>query len=116
TAPEVYNDTLKRLGEVARTVAEEEGVAFADVHTPMFEAMERAKARFGAEYPFVGEDGFHPDWSGHHIMAYAFLKTLVGRHDIGTIRVDLATGDAAASDGHTVASAAGGAIEVESTV
>src|SRR3954451_4119338 len=38
----VYNKTLGELSDIARDVAEANGVAFADVHTPMMEAMGKA--------------------------------------------------------------------------
>ena len=75
---------------LAREVAEKNGVAFADVHTPMMEAMEKAKAKYGKEYHVAGGDGVHPDDNGHLVMAYAFLKALGCDGDIGKITVDLA--------------------------
>ena len=49
------------------------------------------------------------------VMAYAFLKTLVGDHEVGRITMDYTTGRASASDGHAVLSSEVGAVTVEST-
>jgi len=112
---EVYNHTLSQLRDIAGEVAAEEGVTFADVYSPMLATMQKAKARYGAEYHVCGADGVHPAANGHLIMAYAFLKALGCTGDIGTITVDLAGGKATATEGHKVIESSGGTIEIEST-
>lgn len=111
---EVYNRTLGQLRDVAREVAAAQGVGFADVYGAMAEAMPKAKAKFGADYPFAGGDGVHPGPAGHLVMAYAFLKAFGCDGDLGTITVDLAAGKAEAAGGHRVLSCAAGGVEVES--
>ena len=111
----VYNKTLGELRDIAREVAEANGVAFADVHTPMMEAMEKAKAKYGKEYHVAGGDGVHPDANGHLVMAYAFLKALGCDGNIGKITVDLGANKATAEHGHKVLSCEGGKVEIEST-
>jgi hypothetical protein len=111
----VYNKTLGELTAIAREVAEANGVAFADVHTPMMDAMEKAKAKYGKEYHVAGGDGVHPDANGHLVMAYAFLKALGCDGDIGKITVDLAANKATAEHGHKVLSCEGGKVEIESS-
>ena len=115
TDPPVYNDTLRRFGEIGRAVAKEEGVEFADLHTPMLESETQAKATIGKDFTIANPDGFHPNWAGSMAMAYGFLKTLVGPQEIGTINVDYKSGSADATAGHTVKSAKDGRIEIEST-
>lgn len=115
TDPAVYNKTLSELGAIAREVAEKKGAVFADVHTPMIEAMAAAKAKYGAGYHVAGADGFHPAMNGHLVMAYAFLKALGCDGDIGTITWDLKDGKATATDGHAVLSSGQSAIEMESS-
>jgi lysophospholipase L1-like esterase len=39
-----YNEALGRLGDIAKKVAAEKGLRFADIHTPMMAAMRQAKA------------------------------------------------------------------------
>jgi lysophospholipase L1-like esterase len=111
----VYNKTLADLRDIAKEVAAEQGVGFADVHSVMMDAMAKAKAKYGEDYPVGGKDGVHPLANGHVAMAYAFLKALGCDGNIGTITVDLAGNKAEATDGHKIVSANAGAVEVEST-
>ena len=112
---DMYNKTLAGLRDIAKEVAGKEGVAFADVFDPMVAVMTKAEEKFGKEYHIAGRDGIHPDNNGHLIMAYAFLKGLGCKGDIGTITVDLAGNKAEATDGHKVLSCAEGSVEIEST-
>ena len=115
TPAEVYNRTLADLGQVAKEIAEKEGVGFADVHGAMIDAMAKAKAQNGDNFCVTGPDGVHPPPDGHIIMAYAFLKGLGCDGNIGTITVDMKANKAEATDGTTVVSCANGAVELEST-
>ncbi len=114
-AAEMYNKTLGAFRDIDRDLAKQEGVAFADVFTPMHDVMEKAEAKYGASYHVAGGDGVHPDWNGHLVMAYAFLKGLGCDGNVGTITFDLAGDKASATDGHKVLSATNGTIEIEST-
>lgn len=111
----VYNKTLGELRDIARQVAEENRVAFADVHTPMMDAMTKAKEKYGKEYHVGGPDGVHPDANGHLVMAYAFLKAMGCDGNIGKITVDLGANKATAEHGHKVLSCGGGKVEIESS-
>jgi lysophospholipase L1-like esterase len=112
----VYNENLGQLREIARDVAKEQGVAFADVYGPMQDVMAEAKAKYGEKYHVAGGDGVHPAPNGHIVMAYAFLKALGCDGNIGTITVDMKGGTAEATEGHKVlSSSAGGGVEVESS-
>jgi len=117
--PEVaakYNPILANERDIARQVAAEEGVVFANVHDPMAAVMAKAKAKFGPQYALAGkEDGVHPDENGHLVMAHAFLKALGCDGNIGTVTVDLAGNTATATEGHRVLSCRNGAVEVESS-
>jgi lysophospholipase L1-like esterase len=113
TSPKVYNDNLSHLRDIARSIAADEGMPFANVHDAMVSAMEKAKESLGEAYDVCGADGFHPQPNGHIVMAYAFLKGLGLGGEIGTITADM-KGEAKASEGHKILSAAGGKIEVES--
>src|SRR5207244_2123608 len=57
--PDVYNTTLAQLRDIAKEVAREQGVAFADVHSVMLDVMKKAKAKYGDDYPVAGKDGVH---------------------------------------------------------
>ena len=113
--PQTYNETLAQLRDVARQVAEEEGVVFANVFDAMLDAQKKAKQKFGEKLAFSGGDGFHPGPNGQLAMAYAFLKAMGCDGNIGAVTLDLATNKAEATSGHKVLSAAGGAVELEST-
>lgn len=114
-AAETYNKTLAQERDIAREVAQKEGVAFADVYDPMHSAMLASEQKYGAGYHVAGGDGVHPDDNGHLIMAYAFLKGLGCNGEIGTITVNLADGKAEASEGHKVLSSSNGTVEIESS-
>ena len=115
----MYNKTLSEERDIAREVAQAQGVLFADVITPMIEAMTKAKEKYGKGYHLAGGDGVHPAQNGHLVMAYAFLKALGCDGDLGQISVDLAAGKAEASGGHKILSTAmdngKATVEIEST-
>jgi lysophospholipase L1-like esterase len=111
----VYNGTLARLRGIAKGLAEENGLAFANVYDTMMEALPKSKAALGASYAPFGGDGFHPSPPGQLLMASAFLKALGLDGDIGTITVDLAAKKTTASAGHRVLSEADDTVELEST-
>jgi lysophospholipase L1-like esterase len=113
---EEYNKTLAALRDVAKQLAEQKHLPFADVYQPMHDVMEKAKAKWGESYPIAGAaDGIHPQANGHVVMAYAFLKALGVSGDIGTITVDLAAKKATATEGHTIKAMDSDAVIVEST-
>ena len=114
-AAELYNATLAKFGDLGKEVATEENVTFADVHGVMMDVMAKSKAKYGPTYAFAGGDGVHPGPNGHLVMAYAFLKALGCKGDVGTITLDLATNKADATDGHKVLACANGAVDLEST-
>lgn len=115
TQPAIYNDTLRRFGEIGQTIAKEEGVEFADIHTPMLESETAAKTKLGNDFTIGNPDGFHPNWAGSMAMAYGFIKALVGPGEIGTITVDFQANTAEATTGHVVRSTANGRVEIESS-
>ena len=112
--PEIYNETLKIFAEIAKQVAADNGVPFADIHGPMMDAMQKAKKELGEEYDVCGKDGVHPEANGHVIMAQAFLKALGFDGDIGTITIDM-KGSASATAGHNIISSVAGKTVIESS-
>lgn len=113
-AANVYNANLAQLTELAKQVAQEEGMPFTDVHAPMIAAMAKAKAANGADFAVCGTDGVHPGANGQLVMAYAFLKGMGFDGNLGTITIDM-KGAPAATGGHKVLSGAKGTVELEST-
>jgi lysophospholipase L1-like esterase len=114
-ASKMYNETLASERDIAKQVAQAEGVAFANVFDTMVSVSDQAKAKYGNKYAVCGGDGVHPGANGHLVMAYAFLKGLGCDGNLGTITVDLAGSKAEGSEGHKVLSAGNGAVEIEST-
>jgi lysophospholipase L1-like esterase len=110
-----YNATLGELAKIASEIATEKGAIYADVHGVMMEAMKAAKAKYGPDFPVAGTDGVHPGGNGHLAMAYAFLKALGCTGEIGTITWDAKAGEAQATEGHKVLSAAPATLEIESS-
>ncbi len=111
---EDLNLNLCHLRNLDIEIAAQEQVNFADVFWPMFTADFAAHQKFGAGYALPGKDGVHPDWAGHLVMAYAFLKSLGLEGDLGTFTADLGSGKATASAGHTVDSFSNGTLTVTS--
>jgi lysophospholipase L1-like esterase len=109
-----YNDTLAHLRDIDRKLADEHKQRFADVHQPMIDAMRKAQAALGKEYPVCGTDGFHPGPNGQLIMAYAFLKGLGVDGNIGEVNVDMKA-SGTATEGHKVVGGGPGKVELEST-
>lgn len=112
---EMYNKTLSELRDIARQVAEEEGVHFANVFDAMYGTMGKAKAKLGSGYNVCGADGFHPGPNGQLIMAYAFLKAMGCDGSIGTITLDAGTGKAEVTEGHKLVSSDSKSVEIESS-
>ena len=112
---EALNKNLLKLRNMDVEIANKYGAAFADVYMPMYTAMFQAIIRYGTDFKVAGDDGVHPDWAGHTIMAYSFLTAMGLDGEIGTIIFDLANGQAAAGDGHKVLSSDNGSVTIEST-
>ena len=102
TPVEVLNLNLCALRNIDIGIAEQEQIGFADVFWPMLQADFTARQKFGSDYAVCGQDGVHPDWAGHLIMAYTFLKAMGLNGDLGTFTVDLAANHASATSGHHV--------------
>lgn len=99
---EEHNLSLCELRNIALQVAESEKVNFADNFWPMLTVGFSARQRYGETYNIAGKDGVHPQWAGHLVMAYNYLRALGLAGEIGTFNVDLNKGEATASAGHTV--------------
>jgi hypothetical protein len=111
---EELNLNLCQLRNLDLELAAQEGLRFADVFWPMLTGGYAARQRYGAEYAVAGRDGVHPDWSGHLVMAYAFLKAMGLDGELGTFTVDLAGGWTSAGAGHRVDSFTNGVLYVTS--
>src|SRR4051812_4697011 len=109
------NLNLCTLRGIGFDLAEKEGVGFADVFGPMYQAGLKAQEEYSPNYVIAGGDGVHPGWAGHTVMAYAFLKAFGLDGDIGTFTVDLKENKMTASKGHEATSPAEGEYRITSS-
>jgi hypothetical protein len=113
--PKVKNISLCVLRDIDIEIAQVEHVGFADVFWDMYLAQFQALQKYGDTYTLAGKDSVHPGWSGHLIMAFAFLKALDVPGEIGTFTVDLAADKAIVTKGHELISYAGGNLTIKSS-
>jgi lysophospholipase L1-like esterase len=109
------NLNLSRLRDIDIELAEKEHVGFADVFWPMLTAGVSARREYSANYAIAGADGVHPGWAGHAIMAYAFLKAMGVKGDIGMFVADVNKSKMVVSPGHKLVSAKQGEFTIESS-
>ncbi len=109
----VYNDGISKLRDLARTIAQANGMPFADVNGAMLETMAKSKAALGDDYPICGRDGIHPGYGGSLVIAYTLLKAMGVDGNIGTITLDM-KGPASVTSGHKVVSSEEGKAQIES--
>ena len=109
---ETLNLALLNFRNIDIEVAKAEGVAFADVYWPMLVKGYESRAKYGAGFKLEGNDGVHPGWAGHVMMATAYLEGLGLQGDVGQIDVDLAAGTATASEGQRIVKYEGGAVSL----
>ena len=112
---EDLNLSLCKLRNLDVAVAGQEKVRFADVFWPMLTGGYTGSQEYGTNYGIPGNDGVHPHWAGHLVMAYAFLKAMGLNGDIGTFTVDLKKDKMKVSAGHKVISSKDGEYEIESS-
>jgi len=81
----------------------------------MLTAGREAQMRYGTNYAISGNDGVHPNWAGHTVMAYAFLKAFGFKGDIGAFTVDLRKNKMKISNGHELISSKDGEFQIKSS-
>src|SRR6185437_5359268 len=109
------NQNLATLRNIDAELATKMGVGFADVFWPMMNAGTVARQRYGTHFNISGADGVHPNWAGHTVMAYAFLKAMGLDGEIGTFTVDLKKNVMKTPAGHEVVGATTGEFQIKST-
>jgi GDSL-like Lipase/Acylhydrolase family len=112
---EKLNQNLCQLRNIGIEISQQQQVAFADVFWPMISASVLGPQLYGTNYAIPGGDGVHPNWAGHAIMAYAFLKALGVKGDIANFTVDLQTSKMSVSAGHKLLSAKNGEFVIRSS-
>ena len=112
-----HNQNLCVLRDIAIQISLDRKVGFADVFWPMYQAQVKFDAKFTTAtkpYRVAGEDGIHPGWAGHTLMAYAFLKALGLDGNLACIEIDLVNRDIELSEGHSLVASAEHWWEIES--
>ena len=112
---EELNSNLARLRNIDAEIAAKMNVGFADVFWPMMNAGATARQRYGTNFNISGGDGVHPNWAGHTVMAYAFLKAMGLDGEIGTFTVDLKKNEMKTTAGHEVVGANTGEFQIKSS-
>ena len=112
---EALNENLCHLRNLDIEIAAREQVAFADVFWPLLNASVLGTQLYGTNYAIPGGDGVHPNWAGHVIMAYAFLRGLGITGDLAHFTVDLSANTMTVSAGHKLLSARAGEYQIRST-
>lgn len=112
---EDLNLNLCTLRNISVEIATEQQLGFADVFWPLLKAGQAGKEQYGTNYAIAGNDGVHPGWAGHVVMAYAYLKAMGFDGAIGTFTVDLRNNRMELSKGHRVVSVKNGAFEIQSS-
>jgi lysophospholipase L1-like esterase len=109
------NSNLGTLRNIDAEIATRMNAGFADVFWPMMNAGTAARQRYGTNFNISGGDGVHPNWAGHTVMAYAFLKGMGLDGEIGTFTVDLKKNEMKTSAGHEVIGANTGEFQIKSS-
>jgi lysophospholipase L1-like esterase len=97
SALEGYNQTLERLAEGAKGVAERGGAIFVDQFHPHLATLQKARDASPANR-INGGDPVHPGPSGQLLMAWAILKGLNAPALVSSAEIDAAAGKVAAAE------------------
>lgn len=111
---DALNQCLCQFRNICVKTANQEDVYFADVFVNMIKAEYKARKTYSTDYKLCGDDGIHPDWAGHVVMAYSFLKAMGLDGNIGKITLDMNTGKAKVSEGHEIVTSTKDSIEITS--
>jgi hypothetical protein len=111
---DVLNQSLCQLRNIGIEIAKKEKADYADVFWPMLVASHEVMQKYGTNFMLCGKDGVHPDWAGHVVMAYAFLRSFGLDGEIGTFTVDMRSNKVKVSSGHELLKFENGELTVRS--
>jgi len=95
------NTSLMLIRDEAAALASAEQLPFVDHFWNLYRARFTAAEKFGSEYAVCGaDDGVHPSWAGHVVMAFGLFSALGFDGELGSFSIDLATKTAAATGDH----------------
>ncbi len=89
-------------------------IGFADTFWPMLLAGYKAQLQYGSDFKIAGTDGTHPDWAGHTVIAYGFLRGLGFKSPVAGLVVNDTRGTATVSVGNKLVSFKDGELTVKS--
>ncbi len=102
TALTGYNQTLEKLSEGVKVIADKNGGVFVDQFHPYLAALDRARGK-GPKYDRVtGGDAVHPGSPGQALMAASILKGLNFPSLVSSAEIDAAGGKVVAAKNCTV--------------
>jgi lysophospholipase L1-like esterase len=83
-----YNGVLIRYGQFVKQLGERDGLAVADMNTPVVAMLEKAKEADAELAQKIIPDRVHPGQSGHMIMAEALLKEWKAPATVASVVID----------------------------
>lgn len=111
---ESLNFALLNFRNIDIEIAAAEQIAFADVYWPMLIKGYESRATYGEMFKLEGNDGVHPGWAGHVMIATAYLEALGLNGNLGEITVDLEKGSASSKEGQRITKYNNGMISLRS--
>ncbi len=95
------NTSLLVMRDEAALIAEAEQLPFVDHFWNLYRARFASAEKYGADYAVCGaDDGVHPSWAGHVVMAFGLFSALGFDGDLGHFTIDLATKTATTTGDH----------------
>ncbi len=95
------NTSLLYIRNEAAAIAETEQLPFVDHFWNLYQARFAAAKKYGADYAVCGaDDGVHPSWAGHTVMASGLFSALGFAGDLGSFKIDLSAKTATADGDH----------------
>jgi lysophospholipase L1-like esterase len=95
------NTSLLFMRNEAAALASAEQLPFVDHYWNLYRARFTAAEKFGSEYAVCGaDDGVHPSWAGHVVMAFGLFSALGFDGNLGYFKINLATKTAATTGDH----------------
>jgi lysophospholipase L1-like esterase len=95
------NTSLLYMRNEAATIATSGRLPFVDHFWNLYRARLTAAEKYGSEYAVCGaDDGVHPSWAGHTVMAFGLFSALGFDGDLGNFTIDLENKTAATTGEH----------------
>lgn len=96
------NTSLMFMRDEVAALASAEQLPFVDHFWNLYCARFIAAEKFSADYAVCGaDDGVHPSWAGHTVMAFGLFSALGFDGELGNFAIDLATKTATSTGAHT---------------